>query len=85
MYHSEFNLFWEGDRQACTTLSLTYFLTCTKSRFLFTAHRVVLVSKCRSRHDLVHQILEPYAVVTATAQHNEVFLKKIITGMESCS
>lgn len=51
MYHSEFNL-----------SSNMY-----KIRILFTAHRVVLLSECRSRHDLVHQILEPYTVVAATA------------------
>ena len=41
--------------------------TMYKIQILFTAHRVVLLSKCRSGRYLVHQILEPYTVVAATA------------------
>ena len=41
--------------------------TMYKILILFTAHRVVLLSKCRSGRYLVHQILEPYTVVAATA------------------
>lgn len=41
--------------------------TMYKIQILFTAHRVVLLGKCRSGRYLVHQILEPYTVVAATA------------------
>ena len=61
MYHFKFNL-----------ISTIYII-----QILFTAHRIVLLGQCRSRHNLVHQILEPHTVVAATAKHNiNVFLKK---------
>jgi len=54
MYHFKFNL-----------ISTIYII-----QISFTAHRIVLLGECRSRHNLVHQILETHTVVAATAQHN---------------
>jgi hypothetical protein len=44
------------------------FSTMYKIQLLFTAHWSVLLCEGRSGRYLVHQILEPYAVVTATAE-----------------